>query len=172
MQKIENAMKEKLQFDQRGLLIPYGRTLLTLEEFEAFFVNAFQNNEKRKVLFLNYNSYVKAFQDEISPSFSQWLDGSFLTRKTEPRDLDFVTLLDFEVAKQKAGLLRNKFLNQASERFFGMDAYLVEVFPENHRNHLITKSDLAYWNSWFSRTSENRVGKTHQKGYIEIRFSK
>jgi hypothetical protein len=136
-------MSKTLQFDQRGLLFPYERSVISMEEFEAFFVKAFPNNEKRKVLFSSYMDYVKAFQNEVSPNFRQWLDGSFLTRKTEPRDLDFVTLLDFEVAKEKGELLRNKFLNQASEGFFGLDAYLVEVFPESHRNHFTTKSDLA-----------------------------
>jgi hypothetical protein len=161
-----------LQFDQRGLLMPYDRIALSMEEFEAFFVNGFSDNSKRKELFSSYKAYIAAFQYEITPRFVQWIDGSFLTKKTSPRDLDFVTLLDFGIANEKSELLRSKFLFKASEQFFGLDAYLVEVFPESHRNHFITKSDLAYWNSWFSRTSENRAGKSHNKGFVEINFSK
>lgn len=152
--------------------MPNDRIVLSLEEFEVFFVNDFEENDRRKELFSSYKAYISAFQDEITPNFVQWLDGSFLTKKTAPRDLDFVTLLDFGIANEKSELLRSKFLNKASEQFFGMDAYLVEVFPETNRNHFTTKSDLAYWNSWFSRTSENRTGKSHLKGFVEIHFSK
>ncbi len=152
--------------------MPYNRTVLSLEEFEAFFVVDFPLSSKRKEIFANYKSYLEAFQQEISSNFTQWLDGSFITQKVSPKDLDFVTLLDFEIANSKSELLRSKLLKQGAMDFFGLDAYLVEVFPENHKNHFITQSDLAYWNNWFSRTSENRVGKSFPKGFIEISFSK
>ncbi len=164
-------MSKLLQFDQRGLLTPYKRVSLKLEEFEAFFVREFPLSSSRKEIFTKYLSYLGAFQRAVSPNFTHWLDGSFLTKKENPRDLDFVTLLDFSVVKQKEALLREKFLKDQALDFFGLDAYLVEVFPEGHPNHFITKLDLAYWNSWFSRTSENRAGRSYLKGFVEISFS-
>lgn len=110
------------QFDSRGFLKPYNCCKISLLEFEAFFVNSFENNESRRRIFESYKAYLDAFANEISPKFTQWLDGSFLTKKQMPRDLDFVTLLDFQVANDKRDLLRSKFLRTPAFGFFGLDA--------------------------------------------------
>lgn len=151
--------------------MPYERITLTLAEFKEFFVTAFEVTSTRHEIFRNYLRYVGDFQNEITTEFTQWLDGSFLTKKTNPADLDFVTLLDFQISIEKESQLERQFLNRPAIAEYRLDAYIEQIFPEGHRDYFFTQSDLAYWNSWFSKTKENRAGRKFPKGYVEIRFS-
>jgi len=167
----KNYGQMPIQFDTRGLLMPYERVALTLDEFQKFFVEAFEEDSTRHGIFRNYLRYVDDFRNEITTTFIQWLDGSFLTQKSNPADLDFVTLLDFQISIKKEKQLERRFLNRPAMAEYGLDAYIEQIFPEGHRDYFFTQSDLAYWHSWFSKTKENRAGRRFPKGYVEIRFA-
>ena len=96
---------------------------------------------------------------------------SFLTKKLHPNDLDFVMLLDHKIALQYALLLRHQFAFRNVKAFYpNLDVYILEIFPENHINHINTVSDTAYWLNWFSRTKPNFANKTFPKGFISIKY--
>ena len=83
-----------LKFDIKGHLVPYERIALSIEEFEEFFVSSFSEESTRLEIFQNYLKFIEAFRNEITPNFKQWIDGSYVTNKVNPRDVDFVTLID------------------------------------------------------------------------------
>jgi len=99
-----------LTFTDAGLLTPAKGIETSLEIIGQHFVQAFPHSETRQRLFENFQNYLNSFQDEIFPWFEMWVDGSFVTLKENPKDIDVVTFLDWEVYE-----LREK----ALERFWG-----------------------------------------------------
>ena len=161
----------ELRFDIRGYLIPTEVIKLEFDEFKKYFVYSFDEKSRRHKIFKNYTDYLGEFKSEISPKFKQWVNGSFVTNKFNPRDIDLVTLLDYEVAENKINLLNDKFKNNFSLREFRIDAYLVKIYPESHKDYKTTVSDLGYWRSQFGSSRKNRAGKKFQKGFIELEFN-
>lgn len=160
----------ELKFDIRGNLRPYERIEVTLNEFKENFVGPFEKTSSRHEIFENYIRYVEEFKKEITPKFKQWIDGSFVTNKVNPRDIDIVNIVDYEIAKENYDLLREKFLNKDSLKAYKIDAYIVRVFPAGHRDYSKTVSDLLYWEHWFGKSKKNRAKKRFPKGFIELSF--
>lgn len=160
----------ELTFDIRGNLIPYEKLTLTLDEFKEIFVNSFDEDSSRTLLFENYLNYIKDFQEEVTTDFIQWINGSFATNKKNPKDIDFVTLINYEDYATNRLIIDDKYRLNKAKALYKVDAYTIEVFPEEHKKYLTSKSDLLYWNSWFSKTKRNRRKKSFPKGFIEIIF--
>ncbi len=167
---LRNRENMELKFDKKGHLIPYERINLRIEDFEEFFINNFNTKSTRKGIFQSYLKFINDFKEEITSDFTQWIDGSFVTQKTNPRDIDFVTLIEHEVYKEKRSEIDDKFRLSRANEIYNVDAYTIEIYPEGHGKHSISKIDLVYWDNWFSKTKKNWAKKTFSKGYIEIRF--
>ncbi len=160
----------ELEFDSKGHLKPYDKITVKLADFEDFFVKNFQNSLTRAKIFENYLRFIQDFQSEVTPNFTHWINGSFVTRKINPNDIDFVTLIDASIYEQKKALIEAKFKLLAAKAVYQVDAYTVNVFPQEDTRHNITKSELAYWQHWFSKTKKNRNRENFPKGFIEIIF--
>jgi len=160
----------ELKFDDKGHLVPYERIQLKNEEFKEFFINNFEPDSTRNKIYESYQKYLFNFQKEITSNFIQWIDGSFVTNKMNPNDIDFVTLIDHEIYEKKRDLIDNKFRLKKAKEIYNVDAYTLEIYPEEHKKHSISNIDLVYWDSWFSKTKKNWAKKTFPKGYIEIEF--
>lgn len=161
----------ELEFDIRGYLRPYKRVKLDSEEFKTFFVDPFDENSERHEIFKNYEKYTYDFSKKITPNFTQWINGSFVSKKKNPNDIDLVNLVDYKLTVEKEEIIRSAFLNSSVLKNYGIDAYLVAIYPENHKLHSWTVSDLLYWNHWFSKSKMNKAKKHFPKGYIEINFN-
>ena len=158
----------QLNFDENGNLYPYESIEVDLDTLERYFVTAFPNSQTRKRLFENYLRYIYRFQDEVFPFFEQYINGSFVTKKENPKDIDIVTFLDFEVyqKREKSNTL-DKFWSFSLEDE-GIDAYLVEDFPENHPEFMVTKLSKIRWVELYSSDKP----KIHKKGFLKIIFEK
>jgi len=53
---------------------------------------------------------------------------------------------------------------------FGVDAYIVLVYPEDHKNYPLYISDRLYWMELFDKTKRNRSGIKNPKGFLELNF--
>jgi len=161
----------KLAFDIKGNLTPYERTELTLDEFKNIFVDSFEPDSTRFQIFENYLQFLDDFQKEITSDFIHWINGSFVSNKKNPKDIDFVTLINHEIYRKKRNLIDDKFRLKKAKELYKVDAYSLEIYKEDHKKHLICKSDLVYWDTWFSKTKKDWKKKTYPKGYVEINFS-
>lgn len=159
-----------LKFDNRGHLIPYKRINVNIDEFEAFFVKQFDLTSTRSEIFKNYLKFLEDFNAEITTQFTQWINGSFVTQKENPKDIDFVTLIEHDIYKQKRELIDKRFRLRKAKEIYQVDAYTVEIYPKNHKRHNISMIDLVYWDNWFTKTKKNWAKKNFPKGYIEINF--
>jgi hypothetical protein len=165
-----NRQKMDFHFDIRGHLQPEGLIEISLEEFEATFVHQFEDSDSRRPIFDNYCRYTKDLREMIGAGFAQWVDGSFVSNKENPRDIDFITFVDWQVYAQFEQEMDKRFSKWAVGKFYeGLDAYTVCQYPEGHKFHQTFLADRAYWYDWFSNSRFNRLKKRFSKGFIQIK---
>ena len=159
-----------MEFDPQGNLFPHKVLEIDIENFEEIFITNFENSESRKRLFQNYLSYVEKLKNEINNTFYQWIDGSFVTSKLNPNDIDLVTFLNFEVYENNLSKLAD-FQGYKLKKEQNLDCYFVKEYPIEHKSYeIITKYDSIEWFHLFSKTRVNRNGKRYSKGIIQINF--
>ena len=130
---------------------------------------SFPSTSNRKGLFEDYTNYANALFDLIQIDFTQWINGSFISRKTLPGDIDLVSLIPFDIAERYESALINRFLNKTAWDEFGIDGYIVRIYPESHPNYHRTTTDLAYWKHWFGFSKLSKRRKRHPKGFVEMK---
>ena len=151
-----------MEFDENGYLKPYKIHEIEIDIFEKVFV---WNDDRIKLFdeYLNYIIFLKEFE---LGSFFQWIDGSFVSKKVKPNDIDIVTFIDFEKYDEHF-----KEITKLQKQFKGLDTYFVKVFPENHPSEFIYKLDKTEWNFQFSFSRMNtKTGKSSKKGFVQINF--
>ena len=109
--------------------MPIGATVSTLDEMKDVFVFQSTNSATGPGLFIQLQDLLNAFTTEISDTFTIWIDGSFVTLKPDPNDVDVVIFLDhatYNVVQAKLDVFKYK-------RFFpGIDCYIERVYPIDH----------------------------------------
>jgi hypothetical protein len=133
-----------LEFDQKGFLIPDNIIRSTLKELEQVFVKEMPTGNRKQHFesYLNYSKELKKLCGNIE--LIQWIDGSFITKKENPNDIDLVTFLDFESTKSIHHLLGN-FKEPLSKTMYAVDAYIIYTYPQEDIRYFFQQSDMAYW---------------------------
>ena len=151
-----------MEFDENGYLQPYKVTEIDIITFEKIFVW----NEDRKKLFDEYLNYIIFLKEFELGNFFQWIDGSFVSKKVKPNDIDIVTFIDYEKYD-----FYFKEITKLQKQFKGLDTYFVKVFPDNHPSEFIYKLDKTEWDFQFSFSRINqKTGKSSKKGFVQINF--
>jgi hypothetical protein len=158
-----------LNFNTSGLLVPDTKLSSSLNELETEFVSKIKSTERRSLFdkYINYSEELKKVCG--SESLTQWINGSFVSKKSNPKDIDIVTFLNYEVVNSLGAIL-GPFNYPQSEDFYEVDAYIVVVYPESHKNRFYYISDLAYWTDQFTKTKRNNRGNKLSKGFLEITY--
>jgi hypothetical protein len=153
-----------MEFDKNGNLYPYSVIETDLETFEKMFVSDFTFSLTRKRIFENYLIYLENLKESVNTGFFQWIDGSFVTNKKDPKDIDFVTFLDFGLYREHEKAI-SKLLSLRYDTKNGTDGYFVETFPDTHKGYNNFQMDRIEWLHTFgtSRTNQN-------KGIIQLNF--
>ena len=159
----------ELHFDPNGNLTPYEKITTDLATFEKVFVTDFENSTTRKTLFDNYLWYLEAFSKEITPNFTQWINGSFVTLKENPKDIDFVTFIDRKLYAKKENYIEKYWTIDTYD--IGLDAYFVKSYEPNEDLFSQYKEYQQEWNERYRRTRKDDFGNHQLKGFIEINFN-
>jgi hypothetical protein len=160
-----------LKFDSKGYLQPSQIIETDLQTFQLYFVENFELSETRRNIFLDYFDFIQDFRNLISNDTMHWLNGSFVSKKLNPNDMDIVVFIDYEVYEAKKDLIEDKFNNLRKEKKYSyLDIYTVKVYPEKHPFYFFYLSDKAYWNDWFSKTRLDKQRKQYHKGFIQLNF--
>lgn len=156
-----------LHFDSRGNLIPNTNIKCTLQIFHRVFVKDFPDT-KRTSLYESFLKYTSGLKERLDDSeIVCWINGSYTTKKKDPNDLDLVTFVNYNIINQKEQYLHDfKYPNSLSK--FGLDAYIVKVYPRDHKNYPLYIGDEMYWMDKFDKNKRNRNGIKIPKGFIEI----
>lgn len=156
-----------LKFNQSGQLVPNKNIKATLNDFKTEFVLNIPTVE-RQILFENYQIYSSNLKKLCNnTSLLQWINGSFVTKILNPGDIDLVTFLDFNLVRDLSEKVKS-FTFPLSEIDYGVDAYIVIIYPIGHKNYFLYQSDFAYWMDKFDKTKRNRRGNCLPKGFLEI----
>lgn len=161
-----------MEFDIRGNLIE--TTEMTLSEFyETFVAKWHKDNTTRYPIYEVFEIYLTDFKTFITPNFTMWIDGSFVeTKKNRPNDIDFVSFIDHKIYEAQEKLLENRFGKYGVKKFYGklLDAYIVSIYPDNHRKASVTTEDEIYWLHQLNKTKPDRHNKQYSKGFVKIKF--
>uniref|UniRef100_UPI00313E80AD DUF6932 family protein n=1 Tax=Dyadobacter sp. OTU695 TaxID=3043860 RepID=UPI00313E80AD len=104
----------------------------------------------------------------ISTGFHQWIDGSFVTRKLNPRDIDVVTFVDASIYyanEPDVDILRNILRAYRRDHKTAVDEYFVKRYPETDEKYVFYHMDQLQWHNQFS-TSRARKSK----GFAQLNF--
>ena len=145
-------------FDDNGYLTPYKVIPTTLEIFK----NQFVFNEHRERIFHQYLELLTAFRNASSEHFYQWLDGSFVSKKPFPNDLDLVNFVDCQFYRKFESRIRSW---EHEFRWKNIDYYTIPVYPETDFKQYIT---IYSKNEKLELYGSDRLGKP--KGIIQLNF--
>ena len=152
-----------MTFDQYGYLTPDEPVKTDLITFEKVLVHDFSRSMTRQKLFDRYQAY-NGYLSQFLPPCVQWIDGSFISRKLNPNDIDVLTFVDWQLYKQHRNVideLRQWRFEQPKE----IDGYFIVVYPENHSKRILYESDRMQWLFQWSRTQSV---PRRNKGIVEL----
>lgn len=159
-----------LNFDRYGFLKPNSEIACELVDFEEHFVNAFESKTRRQIF-----EHYKTFSDEIkrithSSFLHQWINGSFVSKKINPKDIDFVTFIEESVFIKYQNEIQH-LLNSKNWYLLGVDTYFVIIRKENNKFYFRYQSDRAYWLQQFTKVrATTKRNETRKKGFIELNY--
>jgi len=158
-----------LQFDIKGHLKPSGLISSDVNETRRYFVENIPSNTRMD----NFQKYLK-YSDDLKvllngQKLRQWINGSFITRKRDPKDIDLVTFIEHQTIK-KLGRKLDNFRPELCWSVYGVDAYIIEEYPDGSELYKFTDFDMKEWSFSFSQTRRNRKGVKSLKGFLEIYY--
>ncbi|MDX2305414.1 MAG: hypothetical protein NW226_21565 [Microscillaceae bacterium] len=160
----------ELHFDEQGFLMPYQAIEADLETLEYYFVTQFPNSKTRRRLFVNYLRYNERFRSRVTKRFVQWIDGSFVTQKQNPKDIDMVTFLDYRIFEAQEPFLDKFWTFNLEDQ--GLDAYLLRLYPPEHPDYI---QETAFyqqeWQEVYGSTADKEGEEIFPKGFIQLNFT-
>ena len=145
-----------LRFDKFGYLQPQYEISVEWQLLKTGFVDMFPASSSRSKLFEAY----EAFSSDLlllsgESELHQYIDGSFISRKLEPNDMDVVNFIPNLVMEQHEIELATLKANYYAQ---GVDSYYLVVYPEDHPRAPWTVSDRTRWQHLFGHVRVNAQG--------------
>lgn len=97
-------------------------------------------------------------------SFEVWLDGSFVTKKAKPSDIDLVVFLPNRLIREQQTRLTEL------KEITNIDVYFVATYAPLLNQAFLEQSDRAYWYGLFTHTRPNARGIKHPKGFCLFHY--
>lgn len=120
----------------------------------------------RAVLFDDFQNLRHRIREQCGNGLLEvWLNGSFISTKGEPADIDAVFHIKDTTLQDHGSFLLNELQKSRGQ---AVDGYILRVYPDDHKRHFRTTSDRAYWEHLFSRTKPTRTRRGFAKGFIKI----
>jgi hypothetical protein len=143
----------------------------TTEEVGAAFADGFADSQTRPAIFAAYLAHIERWRPLVGQEpREQWMDGSFMTDKLDPGDVDFVTFLPEEVVNQvpqsDRGTLVNLFAGPATPEGDLCHAFVVTVATPGTPQERATERQRRYWERWFGHQRPERGG--YAKGIVRL----
>jgi hypothetical protein len=160
-----------ISFDKQGNLFPPKIMEVDWDTLVENFINYFPKSSSRKQLLLNLERFIRRVQADITTDFTVWIDGSFISQKLNPNDIDAVFWIPFEIAERKKSILDNQFFTKTTKNTLGLDFYYAIEYPEYHKRHFLTHLDKLYWEDVYGHTRQNENGFQYSKGFLLLKFN-
>lgn len=151
-------------FNSKGYLEPYEAIEIDLVSAEELLLW----NEARREIWHNFKAFLEELEEVLQSSFVIWLNGSFVSKKEQPNDLDLVIFTDFrayEATITKLLQLKQKYKKAK------IDSYFTPHYPEKHEKKYIYELDKRDWFWLFSHSRRDIFsGVISKKGFLELKF--
>lgn len=136
---------------------------MSLPQVERMCVTALGNRPSRVKHFINLERFVQDFLVARIPC-EVWVDGSFLTEKPDPDDVDIVALLNADVADALTSDQR-ALVDAANEPDYlpGIDSFVDTLYP---RGHPLFMDDDRTWGEQYGLENSDQW----LKGYAILRL--
>ncbi|MCE7061650.1 DUF6932 family protein [Dyadobacter sp. CY343] len=144
-----------LEFDRYGHLMPYELIETDIQTFEQYFLSS----QERLKIYAEFKQLIQQLKLEALTEI--WIDGSFITLKPNPQDMDVVIFIEAADYERQEILLST--LRQRSK---SLDIYFVKSYPPEHPKYFLTNFDKIDWQSFFGRNRQNL-----KKGIIKLSMS-
>jgi hypothetical protein len=115
----------------------------TLQELEELTVIPFPNSERRSILFESLKIYIGQFS-KFNINIEAWIDGSFVTKKENPDDIDMVVLIS-EVDVNKLSEDNKNSLRALLDKNTCLGRFNLDVYYTSKEN----RDKKAYWRGLF-----------------------
>ncbi len=162
-------MTDKGDFDKNGNLTPYELVEYSLTEIELYFVDSFPNSITRKSIYDGLVNYILDISVYFSNSWSIWIDGSFITTKLNPEDVDIVNVFEWnERLNSNKGIFEDNFWADKSKKIYKVDANFMAVYSKKDSRYIDTIEMTKYWYGWFGKS---RQPHEYPKGFIELKIA-
>lgn len=155
-----------LSFDHLGHIKPDKIIPISLSEIESIFVTNFPSSETRLGLFNTLIDYLTALEMILKSPMHIFIDGSFVTKKENPNDIDLVVFIDYEIFNQNEEVLRGYRCNLKQRKlinYVGIDAYIEKLYPFEHPHYNL---DYLHWLNFFSKDRKGR-----KKGFLLLELN-
>jgi hypothetical protein len=132
-------------------ILPAGIHCMTLEAFRLKFVDPFPQ-PGRKLIFDKFTLFLKCISG-LGVVTELWLNGSFVTEKPEPGDIDVVAFVDGQKVNR---------LQSPEQRFLANITYIQLTYSTDIR--FADKDDeniRSYWRGWYGFSRDERP-----KGFV------
>lgn len=129
-------------------------------------MDSYTNSHSRGAIYREWRSHRAALRS-LAPVLYQWVDGSFVTDKLNPGDIDVVTFVD-AVAFDRLPAWRQDVVYELSNgrgdsAYSHVDSKVCAVYPSTTPQGSAYTHERSYWDGLWSRF---RPGST--KGYVEV----
>lgn len=136
-----------MQFNLNGYLDP-GIHNADLSDIEEHLVKGFSTSITRPRIIDGYKRH-RAELQALNVEFEQFVDGSFVSTKNDPGDIDLVCFADAQAVDQLSTenkqKLRTLVLGPETKQTHYCDAYFCPTVPEHHPNYAQTRTSRKYW---------------------------
>ncbi|TAF63742.1 MAG: hypothetical protein EAZ55_12810 [Cytophagales bacterium] len=160
-----------LYFTSEGFLLPISKIQIDLPTFEQIFVSGFPNSVTRPRLWANYQAFIQRFEQRVTSHFVQWINGSFVTQKENPNDIDLITFIDYSIFEpMEAEQYFEEFWSYNLEKE-GLDSYLLGVYPPEHAKYSKYQKYCHDWYIKYCNAKQQQTILENVKGFIELKFN-
>ncbi|MDQ7083854.1 MAG: hypothetical protein Q9M36_02525 [Sulfurovum sp.] len=153
----------KIEFDEFGNPKPYEIIALSMEECENIFVKNFPDSDTRIDNWDGLKRFNHDLKTVLKYPLRQWIDGSFVTNKLNPNDIDLVSFihqLDFVPSLSLFDMNRS---DGYPKKQYNIDGYVIINLPESHQYYVKMQEQTNYWKEFFSTDREG-----NPKSIVEI----
>jgi Family of unknown function (DUF6932) len=146
-------------------LLPPGRHTMTLPELRKLCVQGFALSTRRDPLMRSVEALCMAVSTALIPS-EVWVDGSFVTQKMDPGDVDLVVVVQSSILSgtEQQRHICARIAKQDFKVPLPCDSYILVEYPEEHAQHPMNELRRAYWIKQFCFTRSE-----HLKGLAVIK---
>jgi hypothetical protein len=158
-------------FDENGLL-PEGIYDCDLKVLECRFVDRFPDSPTRSGLFEEFVKWVSKAA-KLVPSATEWIDGSYVTAKPAPNDIDVVTFCDAAFLTSLSGDDEDRVELHLNSREKPIHTMLIGVYPETDPQYPLYQAEVRTIGKWgFAKLWIKKEGEVFRtdipKGFLQM----